>query len=225
VSDELYGAIAAFARREELPLATHVAESEDESRLLSKGEGAFAVFLRGRNITVEARGRTPIDVLDRRGVLDTNALLIHCVRCDDRDIVTIAQHGCGVATCPMSNSYFGHGTAPVTAMRDGKVRLGVGSDSMASNVRMDILHEARRALGDGASEHDVWELATLGGARALRLDRVVGSLDAGKRADLAAFPRDADANAPTRAAFVVVGGQVRVTNGERPGGPAIHRPT
>ncbi len=214
VSDELFGAVARYANDERLPLATHVAESEDEALLIARGEGAFTAFLRGRGIEVAPRGRTPVDVLDKHGVLDTNALLIHCVRCDDRDIATIAQHECGVATCPMSNRYFGHGTPPVAEMHAAGVRLGAGSDSMASNVRMDILHEARVALGADASEREVWELATLGGARALRLDHAIGSLEPGKQADLAAFPLEADLDAPARAVFVAVAGRVVVNNGK-----------
>src|SRR5665213_97519 len=112
----------------------------------------------------------------------------------------------------MSNRYFGHGAAPVGAMRAASVRLGVGSDSMASNVRMDILHEARVALGADASERDVWELATLDGARALRMDHAIGSLEAGKQADLAAFAFDAEHDAPARAVFVAVAGRVLVND-------------
>jgi cytosine/adenosine deaminase-related metal-dependent hydrolase len=219
VSDELFTAVAEFARSESLQIATHVAESEDESQLVSNGDGAFAVFLRGRAITVEPRGRTPIDLLERRGVLGPNALLIHCIRCDERDIVTIAKHRCGVATCPMSNRYFGHGAAPVAAMRDANVRVGAGSDSLASNDRMDVLRESRLALGNRSSEREVWELATLGGARALRLDHVISSLEAGKQADLAAFPRSADPAGPTPASFVAVAGRVLVEEGQLHGSP------
>jgi 5-methylthioadenosine/S-adenosylhomocysteine deaminase len=214
VSDDLFAAAALFASEERLPLATHVAESLDESQLVADGNGAFADFLRGREIAVAPRGRTPIDMLARNGVPGANALLIHCIRCDERDIATIAQHECGAATCPMSNRYFGHGTAPVEAMRAAGVRLGVGTDSMASNERMDVLHEARLALGAAAGERAAWELATLGGARALRLDRLVGILEIGKQADLAAFPRDAPPDQPTRATFAAVAGRVLVNNGE-----------
>jgi cytosine/adenosine deaminase-related metal-dependent hydrolase len=213
VSDELFGAVARFARDERLPLATHVAESAAESLFVASGGGAFGDFLRGRGIEVAPRGRTPVDVLGRHGVLDTNALLIHCVRADDRDIATIVQHGCGVATCPMSNRYFHHGAAPVAAMRSAGVRLGAGSDSMASNVRMDILHEARVALGESASERDVWELATLGGARALRMDHAIGSLEAGKQADIAAFALGADHSVAAHAILVAVAGRVVVEDG------------
>jgi cytosine/adenosine deaminase-related metal-dependent hydrolase len=221
VSDELFTAVADFARSESLPIATHVAESEDESQLVSSADGAFAEFLRGRAITVEPRGRTPVDMLERRGVLGPNALLIHCIRCDERDIVTIAKHRCGVATCPMSNRYFGHGAAPVAAMLDANIRVGVGSDSMASNDRMDVLREARLALGADAREREVWELATLGGARALGLDHVISSLEAGKQADLAAFPRGADPGGPTRASFVAVAGRVLVEGGQLHGSPRV----
>lgn len=219
VSDELFTAVANFARSESLPIATHVAESEDESQLVSNGDGAFAVFLRGRDITVNPRGRTPVDVLERRGVLGPNALLIHCIRCDERDIVTIAKHECGVASCPMSNRILGHGAAPVAAMLDAKIRMGVGSDSMASNDRMDMLRESRLALGNRASEREVWELATLGGARALRLDHLIGSLERGKQADFAAFSRGADPGGPTRANFVMVAGRVMVNDRQLQGSP------
>jgi 5-methylthioadenosine/S-adenosylhomocysteine deaminase len=214
VSDELFAAVARFARAEGLPLATHVAESADESLYVTQGDGGFAGFLRSRGITVAPRGRTPIDVLDRCGALNANTLLIHGVRCDDHDIATIVQHECGVATCPMSNRYFGHGAAPVAAMRRAGVRLGTGSDSMASNERMDILYEARIALGADAPDRDVWELATLGGARALRLDHAIGSLAAGKQADLAGFALNAESGAPAKAEFVMVGGRVLIENSQ-----------
>jgi 5-methylthioadenosine/S-adenosylhomocysteine deaminase len=210
VSDGLFRAAADFARAEGLPLATHVAESEDESRLVTSGDGPFAAFLRARGIAVEPRAGTPVALLDQCGVLGPNALLIHCVRCDERDVVTIAQRECGVATCPMSNRILRHGAAPVAAMRAAGVRLGAGSDSMASNDRMDILHESRLALGEAGGEQAAWELATLGGARALGLDRLIGSLEPGKQADLAAFPRGADAAAPAHAVFVAVAGRVLV---------------
>ncbi len=207
VSDELFSAVALFANEERLPLATHVAESIDESRLVADGDGEFAAFLRGRGIAVASRGRTPIEMLERNGVLGAHALLIHCVRCDDSDIATILKHRCGVATCPVSNSTLGHGSARVQAMVLENVRLGVGTDSMASNVRMDVLAESRIALGARTTERTAWELATLGGARALGLDHVIGTLQVGKQADLAAFPNGADPGAPSRASFVAVAGR------------------
>jgi 5-methylthioadenosine/S-adenosylhomocysteine deaminase len=199
VSDPLYAAVADFARREKLPVAVHIAESEVERELVELGQGVFADGLRRRGIQIAPRGRTSIDVLKRTGILDTRALLIHCVRLDDDDIELIARHRAPVAHCPVSNAKLGHGTARVLEMLAAGVTVGLGSDSVASNNRMDMLAEARAAvLGQRArvAKHDVLcardvlTLATLGGATALGLEREIGSLDVGKSADLAAFPID-----------------------------------
>lgn len=196
VSDDLFKAVSAFAVREGLPLATHVAESEEESDLISLGEGAFAAFLHGRKIEVRPRGRSPIAMLARNGVLDADTLLIHCVRVDAEDIRSIVSTGCGVALCPASNAKLGHGTAPLRELMAAGAQVGLGSDSMASNNRMDLLGEARFAVlaqrmrypGDDVLDaHRAVELATLGGARALGLGGVTGSIEPGKAADLAAF--------------------------------------
>ena len=199
VSDSLYAAVSDYALRESLPVAVHIAESEVERELVERGEGIFADGLRRRGIHIARRGRSSIDVLKRTGILDTRALLIHCVRLDDDDIDAIARHGAPVAHCPISNAKLGHGTARVLEMLAAGITVGLGSDSVASNNRMDMLAEARAAvLGQRArvAKHDVLcakdvlALATLGGATALGLEREIGSLDVGKSADLAAFPVD-----------------------------------
>ena len=196
VSDRLFVAAAAFAREHGLPLATHVAESADESALVERGEGAFAAFLHGRDIPVAPRGRSPVALLERCGVLAADTLLIHCIRVDAEDIAHIVAHGCGVAHCPASNAKLGHGIAPLAALLAAGAHVGLGSDSMASNNRMHLLDEARLAvLAQRAREkrddlldgHAAVELATLGGARALGMAGVIGSLEEGKQADLAAF--------------------------------------
>ena len=188
VSDALYTAIADFARAERLPLATHIAESEAESALVTDGGGPFAQLLKGRGIGVVPRGRSPIAMLEANRVLGPDVLLIHCVRCDPADIATVARSDAAIVTCPHSNRYFGHGAAPVRAFAAAGVRVGVGTDSMASNTRMDPLAEAHLAIGGAPDAWPAaWELATLGGARALGLDDIVGSLDPGKAADLAVF--------------------------------------
>ena len=235
VSDELFAAVAAFAEENHLPVATHVAESEDESDLIENAEGAFAAFLHGRKIDVKPRGRSPIDMLHKNGILAQRALLIHCVRADAEDVKLIASHGCGVAHCPVSNAKLGHGVAPLTALLDQGVHVGLGSDSMASNNRMDLLAEARIAIlaqrgmahrDDLLTARDAIELATIGGARALGLGASIGSLEAGKQADFAAFrlpvehgplydPYDALvwSGSGATAARVVIAGQERVRDG------------
>lgn len=196
VSDDLFRETAAFAREQGLPMAIHVAESDLEQRLVVEAAGSFADGLRRRGIEVAPRGESPIGLLARLGVLDSGPLLIHCVRVERRDILAIASSGSAVAHCPVSNAKLGHGVAPLTELLAEGVTVGIGSDSMASNNRMDILEEARIALlaqrartqsSETPGARELLELATIEGAKALGVDRLTGSLEEGKQADLAAF--------------------------------------
>ena len=164
-----------------------------------RGEGSFADGLRARGIAVTRRARSPIELLATLDVLSARTLLIHCVRVDSADVARIAQSRCSVAHCPASNAKLGHGIAPLTDFMAAGIPIGLGSDSVASNNRMDILAEVRLAalfqrarLGrfSEVSASDAIHLATLGGARAIGVDAEVGSLEVGKAADLAAFPLD-----------------------------------
>jgi len=197
VSDTLFEKTAAYAREEGLPVAVHIAESEDESSFVQRALGGWAESHRSRGITVVPRATSPIRLLDRVRVLDARPLLIHCVRVDADDIGLIARHDCAVAHCPASNAKLGHGIAPLTDFVRAGIRVGVGSDSVASNNRMDLLDEARLAIlmqrartrrFDVISPAEALELVTLGGAQALGLASEIGTLDVGKAADLAAFP-------------------------------------
>jgi len=205
VSDALYKAAAKFANARRLPLAMHIAESEQEYQIVVNGTGEFADRWRRRGIPTEPRARSPIALLEKNGALERAPLLIHCVRVDDADIAIIARHRCAVAHCPASNAKFGHGIAPLLPLLAAGIRVGMGSDSVASNNRMDILDEARLAVlihraatrrHDAFGAHQALELATIGGARALGIDSRVGSLEVGKDADLAAFRIDIPRTTP-----------------------------
>ncbi len=235
VSDALYRATAALAKHRSLPLATHVAESAIETDLIVNGAGPFADGLRARAIPVTARARSPIALLEQREVLDCRPLLIHCIRVDTRDVDTIARTGSTVAHCPASNAKLGHGIAPLAALLDADIAVGIGTDSVASNDRMELLEEARlAALLSAAREQRVdvvsaaraLRLATLGGAHALGIQDDVGSLERGKFADMVAFPLPAHrapmhepaaalvyAMAGTPASLVTVAGRVLVRDG------------
>ena len=200
VSDDLFTAVARYARGAGLPIAIHIAESSLEQALVVQGEGAFADGLRARGIAVAPRARTPVELLAALDVLSPRTQLIHCVRVDAADVARIARSRCSIAHCPASNAKLGHGIAPLTDFMAAGITVGLGSDSVASNNRMDILEEARLAalfqrarLGSFSevSPSDAIHLATLGGARSIGLDGEVGSLEVGKAADLAAFPLDA----------------------------------
>lgn len=234
VSDELFRGATALAREQRLPMAIHIAESEAERQLVVEGGGAFASALRQRGFRVAPRARSAISLLSTLGVLDVAPLLIHCVHIDERDIEAIAASHSSVAHCPASNAKLGHGVAPLAELLHAGVTVGLGSDSMASNNRMNILEEARLALltqrarlrtSERPDAASVLELATIGGARAIGIDELVGSLAVGKQADLAAFALDAHAPTQdpvaaavysitaTQARFVSVAGRPLVRNG------------
>lgn len=199
VSDALFRAVAGLARSDALPVAVHAAESDAEFQLLANGAGEFAEAFARRGITTAPRAGSTIELLDRTGVLATRPLLIHCVRATDDDLARVAAAGASIAHCPASNAKLGHGIAPLGAMLRAGITVGIGSDSVASNNRMDVLDEARLAVFMARAEAKAWdvidartaiELTTLGGARALGLGSEIGSLEVGKAADLAAFPLD-----------------------------------
>ncbi len=196
VSAPLFAATADYARAEQLPIAVHVAESAAETAFVCEGAGPFADGLRARDIAVAPQARSPIALLDATGVLAARPLLIHVVRADDEDLARIAAHGATIVHCPISNAKLGHGIAPLDRMLAHGIATGLGSDSVASNDRMHLLEEARHAAllhairagePDSLTAHAALELATRGGAAALGLSSVVGTLEAGKAADLAAF--------------------------------------
>lgn len=199
VSDTLFQAAALLARQEGLPIAVHIAESADEREYVMGGTGPFADRLRARGIPVSRRARSSIALLERTGVLDAQPLLIHCVRVDVGDLARIANAGASIAHCPAANARLGHGIAPVCEMLDLGISVGLGTDSMASNNRLDLLEEARLAqMLQRASLRDaralpserLLRLATIDGARALGLDAHIGSLEPGKEADLCGIALD-----------------------------------
>jgi 5-methylthioadenosine/S-adenosylhomocysteine deaminase len=201
VHEELLLDACAWALGEGLPIAMHVSESAAEIAFLREGEGPFAEFLRGRGIPVQRRAHSPVHLLAELGIAATaQPLLIHGVRFDESDVALAAHYDCPVAHCPASNAKLGHGVAPLRALLDAGVRVGLGTDSVASNNRLDLLDEARTAAlqqraalarADALSADEALRLATIGGARALGLAHEVGSLEPGKAADLAAWRLDA----------------------------------
>ena len=236
VSDRLFEAVRDLAREQRLPVAIHIAESQDEEAFVRDATGPFAHGHRVRGIPVVPRADSSLALLDRLGLLETRPLLIHCVRTREADVVAIASHRCGIAHCPVSNAKLGHGIAPLHEWLEADIAVGLGSDSMASNNRMHLLEEARVAvLAQRARGHEfasmpadrVLEMATVGGARAVGLDRDVGSLEIGKAADLCAFALDELYATPhddpvatavfalggAAARMVLVGGQPRVIDG------------
>lgn len=205
VSDRLYRAATEFARAEGLPMAVHIAESAAERALITRGDGAFAPGLRARGIDTPRRGRSSIELLDRLGVLAARPLLIHCVDLDGDDIERIADSESSVAHCPVANVKLGHGTAPIVELREAGITVALGTDSVGSNNRLDLLEEARIAAlmqrgrlrrVDALPTETLLRMVTVEGARALGLQGEVGELRPGMQADLCAVSIEAPHTQP-----------------------------
>lgn len=186
VSGPLYRRVASFAAERGLRVAVHLAESEAESKLLERDEGGFARAWQSRGIPLPSARCSPVRWLERHGVLGPATLCIHVVRADSGDLALLARRRAAVAHCPRSNRRHGHGDAPLRAILDLDLRVGVGTDSVASVSPLDLLAEARaaRELG-GLSAEAALGLVTISASRALGLDGEIGSLAPGKWGDLA----------------------------------------
>lgn len=173
-----------------LPVATHLAESESETRFLHDGTGPWEAFA---DWLVPPPGTTGIRMLEEAGLLGSHLLAAHCVQADSEEIEILAARNVAVAHCPRSNALLGCGVAPLHDLRAAGVRVCIATDSPASTPSFDMFDEMRAAIvaararerrPDALTAVDALELATLGGARALGLESELGSLTTGKRADL-----------------------------------------
>jgi 5-methylthioadenosine/S-adenosylhomocysteine deaminase len=146
---------------------------------------------------VEEHDVRPLEYADDVGLLGSDTFLAHCVHVDGAEIDLLAETGTGVAHCPASNMKLASGMAPVQAMLDRGVRVGLGTDGAASNNDLDVFDEMRDAAmvgklaADDAGAMDagtVVEMATTGGADLLGIDG--GRIEAGANADLAVVDLD-----------------------------------
>jgi 5-methylthioadenosine/S-adenosylhomocysteine deaminase len=199
--------IADYARAEKLPVMMHAAESTAEELFMREGRGPFAEGLTNRGIPWRAPQTSTIDFLGKRGILRTRPLLAHCINVDDRDIAEIRETGTRVVSCPKSNAKLGHGRAPLAKFLEAHIGVGLGSDSVASNNICDLLEEARFAIlmaraGTNVDRKQILDaqgairMATIGGAKALGLEGLVGELREGLPADFAVVALEAARQLP-----------------------------
>jgi 8-oxoguanine deaminase len=171
---------AALARRRGLALHTHLAETAEEE-----------AYCR------ELYGCTPVEYLESLGWIADDVWCAHCVHLSAAEVETFGAAGVGVAHCPTSNLRLGAGVAPVRDMLDAGVRVGLGVDGSASNERGDLLFDVKQALlvarGRGGPRamtvRDALRIGTRGGAAVLAKPEI-GSIEPGKRADLAVWRTD-----------------------------------
>jgi 8-oxoguanine deaminase len=216
VTSRLMTESAELARRLQLPLHTHLAETAEEE-----------AYCR------ELYGCRPVEYLGQLGWLAGDVWCAHCVHLDDGDVSRFAATGTGVAHCPTSNLRLGAGVAPLRPLLDAGVRVGLGVDGSASNERGDLLFDVKQALlvargrdgPDALTAREALRLATRGGAAVLGRDDV-GAIEPGRCADLAVWRTDglefggADdpvaalvLSAPHRVDRLLVGGEDVVRDG------------
>ncbi len=175
VTPELMRDTAALAREHGVLLHTHLAETTDEEE-----------FCRAKF------GMRPVDYLESVGWLAPDVWLAHLVHLTSDDIRRLAHAGVGMAHCPSSNMILGSGIPPVPEVLGAGMAVGLAVDGSASNDASNMIREARQAMllarvkygASAMTARKALELATLGGARVLHRDEEVGSLAAGKCADL-----------------------------------------
>jgi 5-methylthioadenosine/S-adenosylhomocysteine deaminase len=179
VADATLARIATLAEELDLPIHMHVHETAGETH-----EG------------VQQHGVRPLERLARLGLVSPRLVAVHAVHLTDGEIALLARHGASVAHCPASNLKLGSGIARTRDLLAAGVNVCIGTDSAASNNRLDTMSEMRLASllakgvsGDAATlpAAQALELLTINGARALGLDARIGSIEVGKDADLVAI--------------------------------------
>jgi len=178
VGDEALKRVAVLAEELDVPIHTHVHETEGE---ITQG--------------LQQHGVRPLERLRRLGLVGPRLIAVHAVHLQDPELDVMAREGVSIAHCPSSNLKLASGIANIAGARQRGIRVGLGTDGAASNNRLDPWTEmrtaallAKAASGDAAvvSAAEALEMATLDGARALGLDGVIGSLEPGKAADITA---------------------------------------
>lgn len=212
--EALYRGAAALAREQSVRLTTHVAETTAEAEFVRAGTGEFAELLRHLGAPApfaRAPGGTPVEYLDALGCAGERTLLAHCNYLGAGDLRRLAERGAPVAYCPRSHNFFGHPRHPVAELRAAGIRVGLGTDSRASNGSLSMLEELAylRAARPDLPPSALFDMATR--ALAPWIDGGSGELRPGERADfvvaeaVGGIPRNL-----AQALEAVTSGEVRV---------------
>ncbi len=179
VDDETLARVSTLAEELDLPVHIHVHETRQEIEE-----------------SIERHGVRPLERLERLGLLSERLIAVHAIHLTEQEIVQLGRVGASVAHCPVSNLKLANGLARVPALLAAGVNVALGTDGAASNNRLDMFDEARFAAllaktvsGDASTlpAAAALECATINGARALGLESRIGSIEAGKDADLVAI--------------------------------------
>jgi 5-methylthioadenosine/S-adenosylhomocysteine deaminase len=182
VSEEHLKAIRAFSDRTGVPIVTHISETKREV-----------------DDSVKAKGTSPINYLERIGFLNNRVIAAHVVWPTGDELEILKRRGVGVVHNPQSNMKLASGVAPVPKMMADGMLVGLGTDGAASNNDLNMWEEMDTAAklhkvfsGDPKvmTAQQAFELATIRGAGALHLEKEIGSIETGKRADIVMVERD-----------------------------------
>jgi 5-methylthioadenosine/S-adenosylhomocysteine deaminase len=179
VNDANFERVRMLADQLELPVHLHLHETAQEVQQ-----------------SIDEHGQRPLARLDRLGLVNDRLIAVHMTQLTDAEIHLCAERGVSVVHCPESNLKLASGFCPACALERAGITLGIGTDGCASNNDLDMVGETRtaallaKAVANDAAGFDAFtalRAATLGGARAMCFDHLVGSLEAGKQADMVLF--------------------------------------
>lgn len=185
---DILGSATALAQKYDVPLHIHIAETAQEV------EDSLKDF-----------DMPVVPYIEQFDVFKAKVIAAHCVHIDEREMHTLQRYGVGVAHNPTSNLKLSSGIAPISTMLKHGINVGIGTDGVSSNNDLDMFEELRLAalLAKGSSgdptvvpARTAINMATHMGAKSIHLDHLVGSLEAGKRADLILVDIDTLHNSP-----------------------------
>ncbi|MCR5249519.1 MAG: amidohydrolase [Lachnospiraceae bacterium] len=169
--------VAEEAKKNNMGIHMHLSESRTEIENCRKDYGA-----------------SPIELAERTGLFDVPFIAAHCVQVDEKDMEILARHGVSVVTNPASNMKLGNGFAPVPEMMAKGINLCLGTDGAGSNNALNmiremslltLIHKGTHLSPQCVSAEEAFRMATIQGAKALCMENEIGSVEAGKKADLA----------------------------------------
>lgn len=187
--------VTTHARIRRMRTCMHLAESVEEIQFLQTGQGRFRELLEKLGVwdeRIAIPGTTPVRFVHALGALGPECLIAHGNYVDEQEIDLLCATGTSVAFCPRTHSFFGHQAYPLMELLGGGVNVCVGTDSLASNPSLSVLEElihVRRQHPEMPADA-ILALGTINAARALGLAHRIGSLELGKKADIAVFRSD-----------------------------------
>ncbi|NOT48110.1 MAG: amidohydrolase [Acidobacteria bacterium] len=172
-----------LSNKTKAPLVIHLAEANTETEFIQQ----------------KHQGQRPIEFMEKIGFFNDRTIAAHVIQANDAELDLLKKHDVGIGHCPQSNMKLAAGTAPVPAMLKKGLRVGLGTDGAASNNDLNLWEEIDTAAklhklvsGDPKtlSAAEAFAMATIGGARALHMEELIGSIESGKRADLVIVDMD-----------------------------------